>query len=353
MNRLKVVHVVHNLSVGGVEEAVRNYFDFPHPSVDLQVVTIDCGANNKPINGAVNVLGSHSFGVNSLFSYVCSLRNILKFKPDVLVCSLWRSMLLGIFFKIFCNGKVVCFLHNEKYKNVVDKLLHSVSLYLFDAIFVDSEKTRHALVPDRLHNKSRIISFKTKAIVSQEPLLTYRFIFWGRLVPQKRIDRALSFFANIKSFIPTAELLLVGPEDSDSIYRDHARSLGLGSEVEFIGEKTFPEILDLARDCSFYLQLSDFEGMAMSVVEAMEIGLVPVVTPVGEVSCYVKNKVNGFIVDFDNQDSWCDVLNDIKNLDEPEYLRMSGEASDFWADKPVYADSMDISLAYVADCPVK
>ena len=349
MSQLKVAHVVHDLSVGGVEEAVRNYFDFPHAEVDLQVVTIDCGSNKKSINDAVAVLSQHVGSVNNPISYFSSLRDILKYKPDVLVCSLWRSMIIGLFFKLFCKGKVVCFLHNEKYKNVVDKVLHSVALILFDAIFVDSKKTMTTLVPEKFIGKCRVISFKTKSIVSQPGALSYRFIFWGRLVPQKRIDRALSFFAEVKLLMPNAELLLIGPEEGESSYSDYAKKLGLGREVELVGEKTFPEILDLAKGCSFYLQLSDFEGMAMSVVEAMEMGLVPVVTPVGEISSYVKNRMNGFIVDFDNKKSWHTVLSYIKELEHAEYLRMSNEAIKFWSDKPVYADSMDESLSYVAN----
>ena len=39
-------------------------------------------------------------------------------------------------------------------------------------------------------------------------------------------------------------------------------------------------------NASFYLQTSKFEGFAMSVVESMMMGLVPVVTPVGEIGRY-------------------------------------------------------------------
>ena len=50
-----------------------------------------------------------------------------------------------------------------------------------------------------------------------------------------------------------------------------------------------------AKKCSFFLQLSFYEGFAMSVIEAMQLGLVPVVTNVGEISNYCIDNFNGVI----------------------------------------------------------
>ncbi|EFH2676779.1 glycosyltransferase, partial [Escherichia coli] len=45
------------------------------------------------------------------------------------------------------------------------------------------------------------------------------------------------------------------------------------------------------------LQFSHFEGMAMSVVDAMQVGVIPIVNNVGEIPNYVKNNINGIILD--------------------------------------------------------
>jgi glycosyltransferase involved in cell wall biosynthesis len=78
-----------------------------------------------------------------------------------------------------------------------------------------------------------------------------------------------------------------------------------------------------------------YEGMAMSVVEAMQLGLVPIVTPVGEPARYCRNMENAVIFsDFDQAvDEVC------RLIDEPElYAKVSRAAVATWTDAPIYAD---------------
>ncbi|CAK8715063.1 hypothetical protein GKODMF_06645 [Candidatus Electrothrix gigas] len=112
---------------------------------------------------------------------------------------------------------------------------------------------------------------------------------------------------------------------------------GTGWVVRFTGKKNFNEIKELAKNASFYLQTSILEGMAMSVVEAMQLGLVPVVTPVGEIATYCKHKKNSLLITSD-QDAVEDVLNLLNNPQKYEQLRNKAIAT--WADKPLYSESV-------------
>ena len=70
--------------------------------------------------------------------------------------------------------------------------------------------------------------------------------------------------------------------------------------VFFNGTSNNPEILDellklirkYAKNASFFIQLSSYEGMAMSVSESMQLGLIPIVTNVGQIKIYCKNLFN-------------------------------------------------------------
>ena len=44
----------------------------------------------------------------------------------------------------------------------------------------------------------------------------------------------------------------------------------------FSKKKNLSEIIKISKNYSFFLQLSDYEGMGMSVNESMQLGLVPV-----------------------------------------------------------------------------
>lgn len=45
-----------------------------------------------------------------------------------------------------------------------------------------------------------------------------------------------------------------------------------------------------------YLNLSDYEGTSISMLEAMANGVIPIVTNVSGVDLFVKNEINGFVI---------------------------------------------------------
>ena len=95
----------------------------------------------------------------------------------------------------------------------------------------------------------------------------------------------------------------------------------------------FEQIKNYAKKCSFFLQLSFFEGFAMSVVEAMQLGLVPVVTNVGEISRYCIDNFNSVIYKSD-----IETFEDISKLldNEEHYLNMRKNAIENWFNHKTY-----------------
>ena len=68
-------------------------------------------------------------------------------------------------------------------------------------------------------------------------------------------------------------------------------------DLNFYNSINRDDISKKLTEYNFYIQLSDFEGMAMSVLESMSLGLIPVVTNVGEISNYGRHKLNSFIIE--------------------------------------------------------
>ena len=58
----------------------------------------------------------------------------------------------------------------------------------------------------------------------------------------------------------------------------------------------------------------DKEGMALAVVEAMNAGLVPIVTPVGEIKRYSKDGMNAIWLDEEYDDNLPELVEKIKNI---------------------------------------
>ena len=75
--------------------------------------------------------------------------------------------------------------------------------------------------------------------------------------------------------------------------------------------------------------------MAMSVVEAMQLGLVPIVTPVGEIKNYCDSK-NSILI-YENQAAISNIFNLIEN--NSQYNNLKKNAINRWKDHEIYSDS--------------
>jgi glycosyltransferase involved in cell wall biosynthesis len=194
-------------------------------------------------------------------------------------------------------------------------------------------------IPPRLKKKARVISFLTRRIPtvpirSPEP----NFIFWGRIDRQKGLLHALKIFAAVRETMPDAAFSIIGPDTGyGGILREFCRTVAIDDAVQFPGPKLWEEIQRDASGHSFYLQTSELEGMAMSVMEAMQLGLVPVVTPVGEIARYCSEGQNAIIVR-DDERAVQDILEVITS--PMTFQRLAGAAQSHWHGQPLYRDSV-------------
>ena len=97
-------------------------------------------------------------------------------------------------------------------------------------------------------------------------------IYFGRITETKGVDRMLSFWHRHK---PGGNLHVIG--DGDLL--DEMKSLYdiEGSEILFYGALPRERIADIASTCRYYLSFSNREGLSLSLLEAMDGGLIPLV----------------------------------------------------------------------------
>lgn len=326
-----MVHVIPQDAIGGVEVAARSLSDGLYGNISFEKYYI---FDRQPFPS----IGVKRF-LRVFHSFIKAFFYLRSVNPDIVVCSLWSSCILLVLLKIsWSSTKLVVFLHLPKSQHFLDSALNKISIYLSDSVWADSAATYKSRIPPTFYRKSRTISFLTRRInCDNRKQVMPKFIFWGRLHPQKNLMLALDIFLTIRRICLAAKFHIIGPNDGEfiSISSKVARS-NLEDSVIFHGALTYDQISAVAEGCSFYLQTSRVEGMAMSVVEAMQLGLVPVVTPVGEIANYCKHLENSVIIDEN-----ADVINTILNLlnDEREYSRLSNAAQSTWKSVPLYSDT--------------
>lgn len=339
----KVLHLIPYDTVGGVETAAR--------SVPAQW---DGGAG--PVRFRRAYLITHSavevfpddwhgptISVNHPVAHWKLLRFVLKNKPDLLIASLWRSCPTLIACKILRpRSKVVLFLHSAVDVHIFDRLLNRAAMMLAAEIWADSVTTLQARVPKSALKRAKVLSFLTKRPpvlpkdhTTERPVAP-RFVYWGRLQSEKNLGFALQVFGAIRAILPDATFDIIGPDRGAlAALQTQATELDLGDSVSFLGAMPQEQMLERAKGYNFYLQTSLFEGMAMSVIEAMGIGLVPVVTPVGEIPSYCVDNETGIHVTTPTE-----TAQKVAGLvaDLASWNAMSARAVAQWADASLFQD---------------
>lgn len=299
---MKVLHLLHSTAIGGVETASAHLHHALGPAsaqaerpLTYRVGVMAAG----PVGGSAFEADVVGHGLNDPRSVLTLLVAALRGRPDVLVSSLWRTVAVGAVVKFLApRTRWAIWVHSPSYTHRVDRLVHRLALPRADAVFCDAESTRRALVDGELargvrSDQVRIVRPEAlplpvpldaepfRAPRADEPL---RMAFWGRLAASKRVDLAIDLVAELRAIRPGgAELVVIGPDGgAEPDLQERVARLGLQRWVHFTGPADRARIAHLVTDCHAFVQLSEFEGFAMSAHEAMAMGMVSVLTPVGE-----------------------------------------------------------------------
>lgn len=118
--------------------------------------------------------------------------------------------------------------------------------------------------------------------------------FVGRLTEYKRPDRFIAALAEIARALPRVRAVMIGDGPDAPALQAQARSLGIASNVQFLGKRA--DVDQLLAQSRVFLLTSRWEGVSIAMLEAMAAGAVPVVADVGDLADSVENGVTGFIV---------------------------------------------------------
>jgi glycosyltransferase involved in cell wall biosynthesis len=331
----EIVHVIPYDGVGGVETAVASVAAGRYAGFVFRKAYL---SSKGPTAQRPYVYEPGIGPENNPLAFLCTIRHLLRVRPAVLVLSLWRSCIVGLAVKALRpRTRLVIFLHNVRHANWVDALLTRLAARVAEAIWADSAATAAQRLGPAWISRTRPISFLAARLDrvtggASSP----HFVTWGRLHPRKRIDLALDFFALVHGRHADARFTIIGPDQGERpMLESKVTDLGLTAAVRFVGPADLAEIAEHARGAAFFVQTSRFEGMGMAVVEAMQLGLVPIVTPVGEIASYVEDGANG--VWFADPAAAHERVEQLL-ADRSAYAAMRDAAARTWCDRPLYRD---------------
>ncbi|WP_113928344.1 glycosyltransferase [Bacillus sp. P14.5] len=111
---------------------------------------------------------------------------------------------------------------------------------------------------------------------------------------------------------------LVGDGELIGEIKQIVLQLNLSDKVEFLGKRN--DVIDLLRESDVFILSTNYEGLPISIIEAMSQGLPVVATDVGGVNELIADNKNGYLVRRKDSDQ---LAEKIKNLISDQALRNS------------------------------
>ncbi|MCF2491104.1 glycosyltransferase family 4 protein [Dyadobacter sp. CY347] len=362
MKKKKLIYILHDIKMGGVEVALTSAIPELHAQFELRVMVL--GTVDKAMTAHLTPeelacfytfdykLFTYPFFIFKLVAFV------LRFNPDVMICSLWRASLVGTIVKRIRNKiPFLSCIHSTRFVHVFDKTCTLAALNVADKILADSTASAD-FIRNTLHPKVpvEIVSFYTHSSPSRRNIAPYhtediKFMFLGRLNPVKNMPMAIDLIHDLRALGWPVTLDIYGRDNGVmSSITEHIRNKKLENYIHFKSELNYKEKIEAFGKHNFLLQLSLKEGMAMSVAEAMQNGLVCIVSPVGEIPNYAKDMESAIFVDIWKKEAWAEAITKIERVfKEPElYERLSLNCYENLKNVETYSKSLIRNIERVA-----
>lgn len=315
MSARRVLHIIDSLHLGGAQEVVLNLATCGSPRFRHEVATLHghgiYWGRLREAGVKVHSLSPHKF----LPFYLASIPWLLLVaRPDILHCHLIPSniiakplgALLGV--PVIINHD-----HTNDTRRAESRLLLALDRFanrFASHILAVSASCREFLIsresmpPENVTLVENAIDLRrftpgeaarSGARASLGLPASARVVAGvGRLNSQKNFSLFLDIAAQLASRFRDAHFLLAGDGPEEKILREKAAALGIAHRVTFSGYVADTRLVYLAADV--LLMPSRYEGLPMTLLEAMAMGLPVVASKLDGIAEVIGDGCEGFLV---------------------------------------------------------
>lgn len=191
-----------------------------------------------------------------------------------------------------------------------------------EAVTVTGQKMVEGLV-ERGVDRGRIWvlphSVDTARFVPRTTSSTYDVVAVGQLIPRKRMDVLVDAVALLAERGLRLKVGILGKGPLDGPLRAQVQKKNIGDLVEFLEYRD--DVETVLRASKLFCLVSEWEGLPFALMEAMAVGLVPVVTDVGTIGDWVHDGVNGALVPVGDAVALASRIERLLSNQEAEYNR--------------------------------
>ena len=266
-------------------------------------------------------------------------RIIREFKPDVVHCHSSKAGIVGRI-AAFIEGVPSIFTAHgwaftegiPFFKRVIYSLVERVMLNFTAYVLCVSEYDKALAEKWFLSKSPKLLAvhngikdtFNVK--LHKDVLCTgvLKLIMVGRFSLKKDHLLLIKAVEKINKEYPNSVVLtLVGDGDLFEVAEQYVNTHGLKNVISLLGERT--DINELLVQNDVFCLISNYEGLPISIIEAMRAGLPVIASDVGGNNELVKDGVNGFLVERGNSEQLVERISFL--LEHREILRDMGQKS--------------------------
>ncbi len=296
---VNLVYIINSIQVGGAEVGMCRLINGLNiENYDLTVISLDGYDANlvrtlPPEIRVIDLQIRSGVSIKKIYRLLSMTQN-----ADVIVGSLFHSVMIARICGVLNSGaKVITWQHNEKFKSERRKRLIGLTNKLSDEILADSLPVKQMYTDIyNLDSKSirqvpisgiEIDEFKMKKHANSESVIVGSI---GSLTSQKNYTTLIDIANELPKHNFKFRIAGVGPRRKKLELEAEDQKL---KNIEFLGR--VDHIPSFLEDVDIYIQPSSWEGLCITVIEAMAAGLPIVGSDVGGIGMNVKRSKCGYV----------------------------------------------------------
>lgn len=293
-----------------------------------------------------------AIGVNDIFAVFALRRFIKKIKPDLIHLHSSKAGIIGRIAASFTKCRVVFTIHGwsftdgiaAKKKNVY-RIIEKFMMYFTDLVICVSQfdfkiGVRDGVIKPQKKNAVVIhngvsIPKKINNIDNDTKSSKIKIVMTARFSFQKDQDTLIKAISSIKS--KKVEMIFVGDGETLKLCKALVNRLHLTSTVRFEGFQA--NVDKYLENCNIFVLSTHYEGLPISIIEAMSHKLPIIATNVGGINELVVDGENGFLCN----GSVADMSEKLNLLIQNTNLckKMADKSFDIYINEYVLADKLN------------
>jgi len=252
--------------------------------------------------------------------------DVININPSLNRKGVLRDSVFILIAKHLLRHKTVVFFHGWEHP-FVDKLT-GWKLHLFrlvygkaDATIVLAKASKKILIdwgfsPDKVivettaFDESLTAGFDIERAIAARQKGPFNVLFFARLIKEKGLYESLDTFTLLNKKFPSMQLLIAGDGEEFDNVKSFLEKSKLGG-VDMMGYIKSREKIDLLTKSAVFFLPSYSEGLPISLLEAMAMGLPIVTRAVGGIKDFFEQRKHGFVTESMQPDVFAEFISEL------------------------------------------